>query len=183
MTATIQPSPATSAYTAGVNPTSPLPRRAWRLAVLPCLAAALALAAMPVLAQESVVPKRSVRTGYAQVLRVEPVFQTLTATRMEQQCDGKVVAPKDPPHGLSRIVGAVKDALTPNPDGEQEEVAQSDPDCRLVPVEREFRRPIAYDVDYVYKGMKYRSRLPYDPGNRLRVQVSITPFVPPAGDR
>ena len=40
-----------------------------------------------------------------------------------------------------------------------------------------------YDVDYVYKGMKYRSRLPYDPGNRLRVQVSITPFVPPAGDR
>jgi hypothetical protein len=31
--------------------------------------------------------------------------------------------------------------------------------------------------------MKARTRLPYDPGNRLRVQVSITPFVPPAGDR
>ena len=29
--------------------------------------------------------------------------------------------------------------------------------------------PIAYDVDYMYKGMKYRSRLPDDPGNRLRV--------------
>ena len=36
----------------------------------------------------------------------------------------------------------------------------------MVPVEREFRRLIAYDVDYVYKGDKYRSRLPYDPGNR-----------------
>ena len=41
----------------------------------------------------------------------------------------------------------------------------------MVPVEREFRRPIAYDVDYVYKGFKYRSRLavrsrqpPADPG-------------------
>jgi uncharacterized protein YcfJ len=150
------------------------------------LSAALLAAAIasPLSAQETVIPKQNTRTGYAQVLRVEPVFQTLTATRMEQQCDGKVVPPKDPPHGLSRIVGAVKDALTPSPDGEQEATAQAaGADCQMVPVEREFRRPIAYDVDYVYKGMKARTRLPYDPGNRLRVQVSITPFVPPAGDR
>ena len=46
--------------------------------------------------------------------------------------------------------------------------------CRC-PVEREFRRPIAYDVDYVYKGAKFRSRLPEDPGNRLRIRVSVTP--------
>ena len=44
-------------------------------------------------------------------------------------------------------------------------------------MQREFRRPIAYDVDYVYKGMKYRSRLPDDPGNRLRVRVSVMPHV------
>ena len=48
----------------------------------------------------------------------------------------------------------------------------------MVPVVREFRRPIAYDVDYVYRGMKYRSRLPYDPGNRLRVRVSVIPYIP-----
>jgi uncharacterized protein YcfJ len=52
-------------------------------------------------------------------------------------------------------------------------------DCRIVPVGREFRRPIAYDVDYVYRGTKYRSRLPEDPGNRLKVRVSITPWVGP----
>ena len=143
----------------------------------------VATLASPAQAQETVIPKQNMRTDYAQVLRVEPIFQTLTATRMEQQCDGKVVAPKDPPRGLSRIVGVVKDAFTPSPDGEAEEAARPAADCRLVPVEREFRRPIAYDVDYVYKGMKSRTRLPYDPGNRLRVQVSITPFVPPAGDR
>jgi hypothetical protein len=28
--------------------------------------------------------------------------------------------------------------------------------------------------------MKYRSRLPEDPGNRLRVRVSVTPYVAPA---
>lgn len=148
-----------------------------------CLLAAVvlstAMAAMPVLAQETVVPKRNVRTGYAQVLRVDPVYQTLTATRMEQRCNGEVVPPKDQPRGLSRIVGVVKDAL-----GTEKETAdpvpRANPDCETVPVERQFRRPIAYDVDYVYRGMKSRVRLPYDPGNRLRVQVSIQPYVPPA---
>ncbi len=147
-----------------------------RRLLLPALL--LVASAAPALAQETVIPKQNIRNGYAQVLRVEPVFQTLTATRMEQQCNGKVVPPKDPPRGLSRIVGAVKDALTPSPDGEPAEAAPAPADCELVPVQREFRRPIAYDVDYVYKGMKYRSRLPYDPGNRLRVQVPVTPFVP-----
>jgi hypothetical protein len=52
------------------------------------------------------------------------------------------------------------------------------PSCRMVPVEREFRRPIAYDVDYVYKGFKYRSRLAEDPGNRLRIRVSVMPYIP-----
>ncbi|MEG3193876.1 hypothetical protein SNE32_16775, partial [Lysobacter sp. D1-1-M9] len=50
-------------------------------------------------------------------------------------------------------------------------------DCVPVTVEREFRRPIAYDVDYVYKGSKYRSRLPDDPGNRLRIRIGVTPVV------
>src|SRR5690606_40151219 len=45
-------------------------------------------ASAPALGQEA---RRSVRTGYAHVLRVEPVYQTLTATRMEQHCDGKLV--------------------------------------------------------------------------------------------
>ena len=53
----------------------------------------------------------------------------------------------------------------------------------MVTVEREFRRPIAFDVDYMYKGMKYRSRLPHDPGNRLRIRVSVTPYVPAADER
>ena len=50
--------------------------------------------------------------------------------------------------------------------------------CRIVEVGREFRRPIAYDVDYVWRGTKYRSRLPEDPGNRLRIRVSVTPEMP-----
>ena len=132
----------------------------------------LAVAALPAAAQETVLPKHNVRTGWAQVLRVDPVYQTLRATAMEEHCpEGSE------PNGLSRIVDKVKDAL------DRDETQEASPGCRLVPVEREYRRPIAYDVDYVYRGMKYRSRLPYDPGNRLRVQVSILPVPAESGKR
>jgi uncharacterized protein YcfJ len=132
--------------------------------------------ASPAGAENTVIQAENVRTDYAQVLRVEPVFQTLRATRMEQQC---VDAPAGEGRSLSRIVGAVKGVLKPS----RAEAPGGDGDCRTVPVEREFRRPIAYDVDYMYKGGKYRSRLPYDPGHKLRLRVSVTPYVPPAGER
>ena len=143
------------------------------------LASALLASALPAAAQETVVPKHNVRTGWAQVLRVDPVYQTLTATAMEEQCEGDSAEDAEKRRGLARIVGAVKDALT----REEEPPQVPGPGCRMVPVQRQFRRPIAYDVDYVYRGMKYRSRLPYDPGNRLRVQVSILPVPAESGKR
>jgi len=145
------------------------------------LAATVAVAA-PVHAQSVVIQTENVRTEYARVLRAEPVYQTLRTTSMVQDCGQSTQAGQgdEPKRGLAKVVGAVKDALTPGSD--EDAKAASGDDCRLVPTDREFRRPIAYDVDYVHHGVKYRSRLPYDPGNRLRVRVSITPIVP-AGKR
>ncbi|HSR64872.1 MAG TPA: hypothetical protein VLM17_04615 [Xanthomonadaceae bacterium] len=129
--------------------------------------------------QETVIPIENVRMDYAQVLRVAPVYQTLHATRSEQQCDPPADAPRTQPKGLSRLVGAVRNALTKDAPRDGAAPAAG-ANCRTVQVEREFRRPIAYDVDYIYKGMKYRSRLSEDPGNRLRVRVSVTPYIAPA---
>lgn len=144
-----------------------------RLLLSSCLLLSFALAA-PSWAQDSVVVQaENVRYDYAQVLRVTPVYQTLTATRMEEECDQSPRPSSEGDSRLSRMVGAVKDALTRNNDDEETTIT-----CRSVPVEREFQRPIAYDVDYLYKGAKYRSRLRDDPGNRLRIRVSITPVVP-----
>jgi uncharacterized protein YcfJ len=137
----------------------------------------LAMAPTAVFAQETVIPVENVRIDYAQVLRVDPVYQTLTATRSEQHCDGDVPTNPAPANGLSRIVGKVRQALNPK---DKTGARPSPGDCRMVQVRREFRRPIAFDVDYMYKGMKYRSRLPDDPGNRLRVRVSVTPYVAPS---
>jgi len=136
-------------------------------------------------AQNMVIQTENVRTDYAQVLRAEPVYQTLRATNMVQRCEQStpVASTDEPRSGLSRVVGAVKDVLTPSADDDKAEASDGEINCRMVPVEREFRRPIAYDVDYVHQGVKYRSRLPFDPGNRVRIRVSVTPIVPPAGGR
>ena len=138
-----------------------------------CACAAGLLAVASVQAQdvpaEVVLPQENVRFDYAQVLAVSPIYQTLRATRVERVCDARQVDG----NVLSKVVGAVKDKLTRGTTREEREAGLSN--CRMAPVIREYRRPIAYDVDYVYKGSKFRTRLAQDPGNRLRVRVSITP--------
>lgn len=156
---------------------APVPKRSSLLLAGLLLCASHASAA----GQESVIPVENVRVDYAQVLRVEPVYQTLHASRSEQQCDPPADPAKPQARGLSRLVGAVRNALGNDHGGTASNPppAPASANCRTVQVQREFRRPIAYDVDYIYKGMKYRSRLAEDPGNRLRVRVSVTPFAAP----
>ncbi|WP_207780921.1 hypothetical protein [Cognatiluteimonas telluris] len=144
------------------------------LSLLMSCALPLAASCLPAMAQETVLQVENVRVDYARVLRVEPVFQTLNATSVEERCDDDAAPSVVPSKGISRLVGKVRDALTP----EDRQIAHgSRPGCRTVNVQREYRRPIAYDVDYIYRGMKYRSRLAVDPGNRLRIRVSVTPYL------
>lgn len=161
---------------------STLPLLAVPLMAVPLMVVPLmVMLSMPALAQETVIPTENVRYDYAQVLRADPVYQTLTASSMEQQCDAQQAATVKPAQakGLSRIVGKVRDALSPR-DRPDPPATPDEADCRMVRVQRQYRRPIAFDVDYMYKGMKYRSRLSEDPGNRLRVRVAVTPYVAPA---
>ncbi|MEH6415860.1 hypothetical protein [Pseudomonas sp. CGJS7] len=147
--------------------------------ILALSCAAAVLWVRPVAAQpqgdnvRTVIQAENVRFDYAQVLRVTPVYQTLRATTVEQQCDPEPSGKPD--SRLSRVVGAVREALG----RERDPKPSTGENCRPVPVEREFRRPIAYDVDYVYKGSRFRSRLPEDPGNKLKVRVAVTPVVAP----
>lgn len=137
-----------------------------------------------------VVVVENVKLDYAQVLNVEPVYQTLRATRTEEQCEPEpeVQAKQAPAEEgrFSRMMDSVKDIFSKRPTTPEPAQSPAPPptstrrNCKIVEVPREFRRPIAYDVDYVYKGTKYRSRLPEDPGNRLRVRVSVTPYIPDA---
>ena len=139
--------------------------------------------------QIRVVPAENVRIEYAQVLKVEPVYQTLRATRTEERCEStpviQVPVPdehREQPGVFSRMVDSVKGLFAreeeaPQPAPVAAAPARRNANCQLVQVDRQFQRPIAYDVDYVYKGTKYRSRLAEDPGNRLRIRVAVTPMV------
>jgi len=143
----------------------------------------------PAVAQERVIPTENVRLDYAQVLGVEPVYQTLRATRTEQRCDEVPAAtpesqpPEQDESRWSRMVDSVRGWFGGDVEPERAPPVTLPPvkvNCRVVPIEREFQRPIAYDVDYIYKGVKYRSRLAEDPGNRLRIRISVVPYVAPA---
>lgn len=128
---------------------------------MPAAAARLRAFVLPLLLAAGLIAQAedgqaNVRVEYAQVLRVEPVYQTLRAQAVEQRCE--------------------------NP-AEAAGVAPTNRNCRPVRVEREFRRPVAYDVDYIHRGVKYRSRLPVDPGKRLRVRITVTPDIPPGEKR
>jgi uncharacterized protein YcfJ len=134
---------------------------------LQLLALALIVFAPAVSAQPAtVVQRENVRYEYAKVMRVTPVYQTLTATKMELRCDAPTAQERS---RIRRVVGAVRGAFRP---GEEEQAKRN---CRNVPVEREFRRPIAYDVDYTYRGMRYKSRLAEDPGHLLRIRIAVLP--------
>jgi uncharacterized protein YcfJ len=162
---------------------------------IPLFLCLLVLPALPAAAQDPaavrVVPAENVKLDYAQVLRVEPVYQTLRASRMEERCDPPPQSPQPEPEAreqgaFSRMLDSVKGVFSrddaPPPPAEQPK-APTQRNCRMVQVDREFQRPIAYDVDYVYKGTKFRSRLAEDPGNRLRVRVSVTPYAAEAPAR
>nr|WP_275672651.1 hypothetical protein [Thermomonas flagellata] len=138
--------------------------------------------ALPVRAQEPgpevTIPQEYVRYDYAQVLSVEPVYQVLRTSRMERVCDvvdmppGVAAAPTQE-NPLERMVSSLRQRLSGGTTREEREAGLSN--CRMAPVVREVRRAIAYDVDYVYRGSKFRTRMDRDPGNRVRVRVSVTP--------
>ena len=166
---------------------------------LVCSGTISAVAAQEPVPVERTVLIENVRHDYAQVLNVEPVFQVLRATRTEEQCEPvstrtldpvNVVVENEQKGGFGRFWSSVKRMFGSEQESDdsagavaagEAEVVRRDPlltrNCRVVEVGREFRRPIAYDVDYVWRGTKYRSRLPEDPGNRLRIRISVTPVL------
>lgn len=148
--------------------------------------------------------EENVSYGYAQVLRADEVSETVVTRTPEERCDPQPVQPGAATGGT--VVGALVGAALGNQVGKGNgrkaatvvgavaggvvghNVAANRAEaeargCRIVEVERRERRVVGYDVEYMYKGEKYMSRLPYDPGNRLRIRVSVTPDAIEPGER
>ena len=111
--------------------------------ILLCSTAFLALASGSAWAQAVA----NTRIDYAQVLRVEPVYEVVRVQAVDPAC----LQTRRPNASIG--VGATA--------------------CK--PHSMDVRKVVAYDVEYSYQGRTYMSRMKHDPGNRLRVRVSVTP--------
>ena len=139
--------------------------------------------------------------GWADVLRADPV-QGVTRTQVpRQECYEQPVVRHDGGHStagtvLGAVIGGVLGNTVGKGDGRKAatvvgavaggavgnraggrggDYQSSQTQCREVNSISEQRRIIGYDVEYRYRGEVYMSRLNYDPGERLRVRVSVTP--------
>lgn len=122
------------------------------------LAAALATPALAAAPQSSAAS--STHYGWAEVLRVDPVYAPLAARL--QQCAPSVPAPGAAAHRGDTRAAAGQDGV----------VAEG---CQPVDRYAPQQHIVGYDVEYRYRGEVYMARMAYDPGERIRVQVTVTP--------
>ncbi|HET8899856.1 MAG TPA: glycine zipper 2TM domain-containing protein [Rhodanobacteraceae bacterium] len=142
------------------------------------------------------------RYAWADVLRVDPVYTMVSVDRPRQECYDEQVRTVNEGNGTAGAVigaivggvlgntvgkgdgrkaataagavvgGAIGHGVATRDDGSQVDTRTR---CRQVSELHQERRVDGYDVEYRYHGDVYVSRLSYDPGERLRVRVSVTP--------
>ncbi len=163
-----------------------------------------AFIAAPALAQDAPPPPPGANThfGWADVLRVDPIYQRVRVEHPQQQCyDQPVVREDTRSRTAGTVIGAIVGGVLGNTvgkgDGRKAATvagavaggaignrvgSRSDTtyqgtqtQCQNVTTVSEERRIVAYSVEYRYHGDIYVSRLPYDPGDRLRIRVSVSP--------
>ena len=153
------------------------------------------------------------RFGWADVLRVDPVYDEAPAVQQSAQpCYEEQVPLRTSPSGddsakrttggvLGAIVGGIlghqfgkgdgrkiataggavagavvgSNVAADNARGEKEDAPKYTIERRCPGTDAGSRHIAAYDVEYRYRGDVYTSRLTYDPGDRIRVKVSVTP--------
>ncbi len=145
----------------------------------------------------------NVKVAWADVLRVDPIYDRVRVSDPREVCDD-VPVERRVDNGnraagtvLGAIVGGVLGSTVGKGDGRRaatvagavvggavgNNVARGDDryvdgverHCRTVDDGAQESRIVAYDVQYRYRGDVYMSRLNYDPGDRLRVRVSVEP--------
>ncbi len=161
----------------------------------PFVAIAALLAVAPVSGADT-------RFGYADVLRVDPLYETIRYTEPREDCyDQEVVRRHGGDGTAGAVLGAIIGAAVGNQIGKGDgrraataagaivggavgsnsqrnnsrEYASTERRCRILEVEREERRVSGYDVEYRYRGENYVTRMDYDPGDKLRVRVTVAP--------
>ncbi len=148
-------------------------------------------------------PGDNSRLAWADVLRVDPIYDNIVSTRPREECyetdgerrdtrgnntAGTVIGAivggalgnqvgKGDGRKAATVAGAVIGGAVGNKQARRDDRYYSEPEtrCRTVSESYNERRIVAYDVQYRYRGDVYMANLDYDPGERMRVRVSVSP--------
>lgn len=142
----------------------------------------------------------NIHYGWAEVLRVDPVYAAV-AQPPPQQCSPQTVTHEDHNHTGGTVLGAIVGGVLGHTVGKgngrtaatvagavaggaignrvsaahDRSYTTQETVCQPVDDYAPQQQIVGYDVEYRYRGEVYMSRLPYDPGERLRVRVSVAP--------
>ncbi len=150
-------------------------------------------------------PEEAVSFGFADVLRSDPIFETVQEASPREVCSDVSTerSRRYDNTNTGTIVGAIVGAAlghqvgggdgrraatvagavvggavgrevdaSDNPQGVERSVHS---ECQVVDRYVERKQIVGYDVQYRYRGEVYSSRMDYDPGEKLRVRVAISP--------
>lgn len=149
--------------------------------------------------------EEAVSFAFADVLSVEPIYETVETRRPREQCFERRSSRDERYNNTTTgtIVGAIIGGAAGNRVGDgngrraatvagavigglvgREVDASNNPggrrttsrtECEVVDEIVEEQQVAGYDVQYRYRGEVYLSRLSYDPGSKLRIRVAISP--------
>ena len=138
---------------------------------------------------------------YATVLEAKPIIALVEHTRTHQECRPEVVRYKERRSNKGdKLVGTILGAAVGHALGHRskhrggatvagaiignqmadngkvvvkEHVEQR---CRTIPTTWKEEQIVGYNVVYRYNGRTFESRLPYNPGDSMRIRVALTPI-------
>lgn len=142
----------------------------------------------------------NIHYGWAEVLRVDPVYAAVSQPP-PQECYPQTVTRQDNSHTGGTVLGAIVGGVLGNTVGKGDgrkaatvagavaggaignrvsaahdrSYTTQQTVCRPVANYVPPQQIVAYDVEYRYRGEVYMSRLSFDPGERLRVRISVAP--------
>lgn len=165
-------------------------------------ASCILLPLAPALAQSGVHPETGaehVNFAYAQVLRVQAVYADIEVPRAVEYCGEYDRIERTGPRSAggtvlgaliggaignqigsgsgrraATVAGAVAGGAIGHAAGGETRV-RAENRCHLVEEYVVETQVTGYDVEYRYRGEVYMSRLDFDPGDRLRIRVSVAP--------
>jgi uncharacterized protein YcfJ len=138
---------------------------------------------------------------YADVISVKPITDIVTSSDPHEECKEETVTREGSKSYTGTALGAVVGGVVGNQFGHKDgkiaatiggaalgaaignDASNRDGDsstevrrrCRVVDRDYEERRTVGYKVTYRYQGHTNVTRLGYDPGDRVRVRVQISP--------